>query len=311
MPRAATAALNYQLTTFAQGHMNDLRRTMELAERLAPTVSVPGSNGQYKKFNDLNSFQLYNTARALGGEALRIEFAATDEFFNCKPQALEVTVDKEERNQAGDLDIAQQLLDEGKIKALLNGIALSHVKKVTDIVIAAVPAEAGYGVWSNPDIDPIDQLDKVVDDLATACGSTDGVKITMDLTSWRTLRNHPKVKARLIGVQVGTITLQQLMQMLAIPVDVAAYAISYNIAKLGQAQSKARVLAANVLVTYGTASPTQYDPSAFKNFTTGQGGVTSVRSYMTPSGFYDAHVVDWSEDIKQTSTIAAKRLAIS
>ena len=291
--------------------MNDLRRSMELAERLAPTVVVPGSSGQYKQFNDLNSFQLYNTARALGGEALRIEFAADDAFYNCKPQALEVTVDKEERNQAGEEALAQQLLDEGKIKALLNGAALSHVKKVTDAVIAAVAAEAGIGQWSNPDIDPIDQLDKVVDDIATACGSTDGIKVTMDLTSWRTLRNHAKVKARTVGVQVGGITLQQLNGMLAIPVDVAAYAISYNIAKLGQAQDKRRVLASNVLVTYSLPTPTQYDPSAFKTFTSGQGGVTSVRSYMAPSGFYDAHVVDWSEDIKQTSTIAAKRIAVT
>src|ERR1044071_2739927 len=126
MPRQTTATLNYQLTTFAQGHMNDTRRTMELAERLAPTVQVPGSSGQYKQFNDANSFQLYNTARALGGDPLRIEFAADDAFYNCKPQALEVTVDGEERRQAGEENsIAQQLLDEGKVKALLNGVSLS------------------------------------------------------------------------------------------------------------------------------------------------------------------------------------------
>jgi len=313
MGREATASLNQQLTTFAQGHMNDLRRTMELAERLAPTVTVGGSTGQYKKFDDLNSFQTYATARALGGEAKRIEFAATDAFYNCKPQALEVTVDKEERNMAGpDNAVAQQLLDEGKIRALLNVTALSHVRNVCDIVLAALTAEAGpIGVWSDPDIDPVDQLDKIIDDLATACGSTEGIKVTMSLTAWRTLRNHAKVKARTTGVQVGGITLEQLNGILAIPVDVAAYAITYNAAALGQTKSKARLLAGEVLITYSLPSPTQYDPSAFKNFTVGPGGVQSVRSWMAPSGFYDAHVIDWSEHIAQTSTIAAKRITLS
>jgi hypothetical protein len=133
----------------------------------------------------------------------------------------------------------------------------------------------------------------------------------MDLTSWRTLRNHPKVKARVVGVQVGSINLDQLQQMLAIPVDVKAYAISYNQAKLGQAQDKKRILAANVLVTYSLPNPTQYDPSAFKNFTAGQGGITAVRSWQAPNGLYEGHFVDWSEDIKQTSTVAAKRIAIT
>jgi len=305
--------MNQQLTTFAQGHMNDLRRTMELAERLAPTVTVGGSSGQYKKFDDLNSFQTYATARALGGEAKRIAFEATDEFYNCKPQALEVTVDKEERNQAGpDNAVSQQLLDEGKIRALLNVTALSHVRNVCDVVLAALAAEAApIGVWSNPDVDPIDQLDQVIDQLATACGSTEGIKVTMSLTAWRTLRNHPKTKARAVGVQVGGITMEQLRSILAIPVDVAAYAITYNSAQLGQAKTKARLLAGQVLCTYSVESPTQYDPSAFKNFTVGPGGVQSVRSWMAPSGFYEAHVIDWSEHIAQTSTIAAKRIDLS
>ena len=313
MSREVTATLNQQLTTYAQGHMNDLRKSMELAERLAPTVAVGGSTGQYKKFDDANSFQTYTTARPMGGEAKRIVFEATDAFYNCKPQALEVTVDKEERNQAGtDNSIAQQLLDEGKIRALLNVTALSHVRNVCDIVLAALTAEAApIGVWSNPDIDPIDQLDKIIDDLATACGSTEGIKVTMSLTAWRTLRNHAKTKARAVGVQVGGITLEQLQSILAIPVDVAAYAITYNAAALGQAKNKARLLAGQVLVTYSTPAPTQYDPSAFKNFTVGPGGVQSVRSWMAPSGFYEAHVIDWSEHIVQTSTVGAKKIELS
>ncbi|HEV2207312.1 MAG TPA: hypothetical protein VG167_00940 [Verrucomicrobiae bacterium] len=312
MSRAGTATLNYQLTAYAQGHMNDLGSVIELAERLAPTVQVPGTAGQYKQFNDQNSFQVYNTARAMGGDPTRIEFSAADAFYNTKPQALEVTIDEEERRQAGsDNSLAQQLLDQGKIRALLNLTALSHVKKTVDAVVAAVPAEDKLGGWSAPDIDPVAQLDQVIDTLATAVGSIEGLRLTFSLSTWRTLRNHPLVIKRCQGVQVGGITLEQLNGLLAVPVDAKVYSISYNPAALGQAVAKARLMSDVVLLTYSLPNPTQYDPSAFKTFTAGPGGVQAVRSWVSPNGLYDGHFIDWSEDIKQTSTIAAKRLKIT
>ena len=51
-----SATLNYQLTAYAQGLWNDLADVVKLAERLAPTTPVPGAAGQFKKFDDKNSF---------------------------------------------------------------------------------------------------------------------------------------------------------------------------------------------------------------------------------------------------------------
>jgi hypothetical protein len=304
--------MNYQLTSFARGHMNDVRRAYELAERLCPTVAVPGTSGQYKSFNDENSFQVYNTARAMGGDPNRIQFDADDLFYNCKPQALEVTVDEEERRQAGeDNALAQQLLDEGKIKALLNIAALSNAKKRVDFVLSKLDALKDVGNWSNKDIDPIDQLDQVIIDLATLCGSSEFIKVTMSLTAWATLRNHPKSKARCNGVQAMPLTIEQVQSGLTTPVDIKAYAISYNEKALGQAKSKKQLLNGDVIVHMSIPSPTQYDPSAFKSFTAGQNNIAAVRSYMATNGLYGGHFVDWSEDLEQTSTIAAARIHLS
>lgn len=316
MSRQSTAQINHQLTGFAIGHANDLAMARRLAERLAPIVQVGGSHGQYKEFNDRNSFQVYNTARAMGGSANRIEFEAEDKYFNCKPQALEVTVDKEERRQAGeDNALAQQVLDEGKIAALINVTNLSHVHKVVTAVIAATTAVAGdqIGEWSNEDIDPIDQLDEQVDLLAQAVGNKEGIKLTMDLTSWRTLRNHPKTKARCNGVQVGGINAGQLNEMLAVPVDFETHAISYNAAALGQDMDKQRLGSGQVFLHYALPTPrlTPYDPSAFKIFTVGTSMVSGVRSYDSQDGFWNAHVIDWSEDLKLTSSISMRRIEIS
>ncbi len=309
----ASATINQPLTAFAIGYMNDAAVTemLALAERLAPTVRVPASQGQYKIFNEKNGMVVYDTSRALGGDVRRIDFGATDGTFNCKPHGLEITVDMEEVNQAGPSNpVAQQLLDTGKIKALLNAGVLAHTKAVVDLA-AAVSAESSIGVWSGADIDPIDQIDSVLDTISKNVGSTQFLKVTMDLTSWRTLRNHPKVKARTTGVQVAGITIEQLRGMFAIPCEPAVHAISYDTTKEGQTASKARLGASSVFVHYSVPNPTVYDVSGFKVFTVGDRMVQDVRTWEAPNGLYRAHQVLWSRDIKQTSTLAFKRIAIS
>ena len=77
-----SATLNYQLTSYAQGLWNDISDVVKLAERLAPTTPVPGANGQFKKFDDKNSFLPEKTGRALGGDPILMAFNASDDFYN-------------------------------------------------------------------------------------------------------------------------------------------------------------------------------------------------------------------------------------
>src|SRR5450756_3173545 len=87
-----SATLNYQLTAYAQGLWNDISDVIKLAERLAPTTPVPGAAGQFKMFDDKNSFLPEKTARALGADPVLISCNANDDSYSCKPQALEVRV---------------------------------------------------------------------------------------------------------------------------------------------------------------------------------------------------------------------------
>jgi len=313
----ASATLNYQLTAYAQGLWNDLSDVVKLAERLAPTTPVPGASGQYKKFDDKNSFKPEKTARALGGDPTLIGFSASDDTYNCKPQALEVRVDKIEDQQAGSEGnpVAAQLLDEGKIRALLNKTALSHVLDVTNYVLANVSATAQLGVWSNTDIDPIDQLDQEILALALNCGSTSNIKLTMDVSAWNALRNHPKVKARAVfgaASTIGSITIAQLAAALVVPVDIMVANIVYDTAALGQASNKTRLMSGIVLIHYSIPGATLYDPSAFKCFTVGGGSpIGNVMTYTAPNQLWRGHLLDWSRDIKLTSNLSIRRLNIS
>jgi len=313
MARQTSATINYILTAYAQGLSNDLLLANRVVEALCPTVNVTGASGGYKVFSDRNSFAVYGTQRGLGGVAKRILFDATDGTFNCEPQALEVTVDQHERSlaDAGGNPLAQQLLDQGKIKALVNGTALSHLDKIVAFVIANTTAVAGRGNWSNNDIDPIDQLDEQLETLSIDVGSVSNINLVMSTGAWRALRDHPKVKARSTGVQIGGISADQLQGMLLFPVKVVIGAVSKVSNKEGQTVAKTSVVGANAFLTYSVPGATVYDPSAFKCFTTGSGNINAVRTYMDPSDRFDVHAVDWSEDIKKTSALAVKRLAIT
>jgi len=309
-----SATLNYQLTNYAQGLWNDLSEVIKLAERLAPTTPVPGAAGQFKKFDDKNSFLPEKTARAIGGDPVLVAFDASDDSYSCQPQALEVRVDLAEVQAAGvDNDLAQQLLDEGKIKALLNKTALSHVLDVTNTVMSATAPVSGRGNWSNPDIDPIDQLDEQLLALAQNCGSTQNIKITMDIGSWNTLRNHPKVKTRTQFTQVNNLSLEQLNSVLIFPVDLMAANIVYDTTRLTQTPNKQRALNGTCLIHYSLPGATIYDPSAFKTFTVGSGGgfLGNVRTYQAPNQLWRGHLVDWSRAIKQTSALSMLRLNIN
>lgn len=311
------ATLNYQLTAYAQGLWNDISDVIKLAERLAPTTPVAGASGQFKKFDDKNSFLPEKTARALGADPVLISFNANDDSYSCRPQALEVRVDLAEDQAAGSFggDVATNLLDQGKIRALLNKVALSHVLDVTNVVLANTTAQPNTGNWSDPGVDPIDQINAQLLAIANDCGSMQNVKLTMDLGVWNTLRSHPKVKARaLFGAAsaLASISLDQLSAALLYPVDIMPANVVYDTARLNQSANKARALSGVCLVHYSVPNATIYDPSAFKSFTVGQAGfLGSVRTYEAPNQLWRGHLVDWSRDIKQTSSLSMRRINVS
>lgn len=317
MGRESSAALNYQLTNFAVGKWNDMQAqdAQKLSLRLCPIVNVPGATGQYKVFNDINAFQTYNTSRATGTNPTRMEFKASDDSYACKPQALEITIDEQEYNQVGGAGggVGAQLLREGKVSALVAASARSDAYDTVQFVLGNTTAVADRGNWNNPDIDPIDQLDEQLDALSLAVGSKEGVKIDLDVSAWRVLRGHPKVKARVNPTQPTPITLEQLNANLLFPVNLNVANVVYHSTKLGQTtQTKARLLSAVCLIHFSVENPTIYDPSAFKRFTVGLGSpISGVRSYNSENGLWEGHFVDWSVDRKQTSSVAIKRLNIT
>jgi len=305
MSLRTTSSLNPTLTNYAQGVAQDRRSA--LADFLAPIVPVTASIGQYKRFNSKNAFVVYDTARAIGGPATRIKFEADDPTFNCKPQALEITIDDAERDAAGAADPLG--MEQGKIDTLISASVVSHEVKVLAAVNAALAAVADKGKWSDAANDPVIEIDEQIMAIAIATGQMPNA-IAFGIGAWHTFRNHPAVIKRQPGAALIGVSTSQAMQMLLNPgIEIRVGVLSKDAAKWGNAKSAANIVGNDVFVFLRSANPTQYDPSFAKTFSIGAGLVGGVRQYREEP-FSDVFLLDWSEDIEVTSTESARRLTI-
>lgn len=305
MSRAASVAYNPTLTSYAHGLAPDL--TKGLADILAPEVVVPAGMGQYKKFNDEQAFRIYETRRAMGGKGRRIEFEATDPKFDCSPNALEISIDDDERSKAGADN--ESRLEEAKTKVLVSSAALARESHVLSAYDVGTVAEGGVGVWTSAAVDPIDELDEILADLATQTGMMPS-DLAIGLPAMQQIRKHPKVKARFPGIEILSIGPSQLAALLIFPVRIHVGILSKAINKPGKAGGKANMMGARIYAVVNTPSPTEYDPSAAKTFTTNSGGVRGVKKYREEP-HADILLVDWSEEIQITGTACVKRIDVT
>ena len=307
MGNLSTATYKETLKQYAYGVAQDVKSA--LADFIAPRVPVGVGTGMFKKFNDKNAFQRYDTARAVGGPATRIVFASTDGNFNCEANALEVPIDDQEREKAGD---AQSALEEAKTRTLVINASLAREKRVFDLVKANVAAAASKGAWSSSSsADPVDEIDEQIAAIANETGLMPN-RMVIGLGAWRILKNHANVLKRQTGVSNKGVSLEVLAGMLLNPaMDIRVGVMSADSAKMGKTASKSNVVGSEIFLFHGSDNPTQYDPGFAKTFSIGATSVEDVRMYRDEGCRSDIIAVDWSEDVQVVSTICAKRITVS
>ena len=307
MGNLSTATYKETLKQYAYGVAQDVKSA--LADFIAPRVPVGVGTGMFKKFDDKNAFQRYDTARAVGGPATRIEFASTDGNFNCEANALEVPIDDQEREKAGD---AQSALEEAKTRTLVINASLAREKRVFDLVKANVAAAASKGAWtSDAAAQPIDEIDEQIEAIATLTGLMPN-RMVIGLGAWRILKNHPHVLSRLNGSPDKSVSLDAFAGMLLNPqIEIRVGIMSIDANKTGKAASKSNVVGSEIFLFHGSDNPTQYDPGFAKTFSVGANSVEAVRLYREERNRSDILAVDWSEDVQVVSAICAKRITVS
>lgn len=305
MSKISTSTFRETLKTYAFGVAQDVKSS--LADFIAPRVPVGVATGQFKRFSDKNAFQIYDTARALGGPATRMSFDGTDGTFNCRANALEVAIDDQERAQAGDADSA---LEEAKTRALVINAALAREAKVLALVKSVVTAAAGKGAWSSAEKDPIGEIDEQIEAIATETGLMPN-RMVVGLGAWRILKNHANVVKRLTGLK-SSVGVPDFAAMLLNPqIEIRVGVLSKDAVKFGKAKAAENIVGGEVFLFHGNDNPTQYDPSFAKTFSIGNNSVESVRMYRAENNRSDILAVDWSEDVEVVSAACARRITLS
>ena len=304
MGKLGTSTFSETLKNYAFGIAQDVKTT--LADFIAPRVPVGMGSGQFKKFNEKNAFQVYDTARAVGGPATRMEFSADDEYFNCSANALEATIDDQEREKAGD---NQTALEEAKVRTLVINAALAREKKVFGLVKSGVSVASTWTSSGNDD--PIDLIDAEIEAIANATGLLPN-RMVIGLGAWRKIKNHAEVLKRQNGTSNKGVSLEELAGMLLNPtIDIRVGVMAYDTAKMGKAAAKQNVVGSEIFIFHGNDNPTQYDPGFAKTFSIGANSVEDVRMYREEKVRSDILAVDWSEDVKVISTLCAKRIQVA
>lgn len=299
----SSSKFNVTLTNYARGLAQDISAT--LANFLAPEVVVPAATGQYKSFDDKNTFQVVDTSRAVGGPAKRLEFAASDPTYNCLPQALEIAIDDHERDEAGEGDPLR--LEEAKTQTLVSSAVTSHEAKVF-AALSALAAAANITLATD---DPVAKIDEQIEALATDTGRMPN-RLVIGLPLWNKLRNNAKVIARFPGAASVGVTMAQFASLLLNPsIDIRVGILAKDLAKLGAAKNNQNIVGQQLVIFHANPSPTLYDPSFMKTFRLRRGGVDVVRTYRDDSARSDILAVDWSEDIRVTSPVCARKLTAS
>lgn len=315
MSRISTAVLNVPLTTYAQGIMQDRLAVYRLANLLCPIVQVTAAVGTYKKFDDRNSFAVEDMNRPIGGTRKRLAFDASDGAYSCKPFGVEIPVDDFEVALSGGAamnPVAEELLTQGKMKSMLSRKATGYASRVTNFVFSKLAPVANRGTFSNPDIDPMDQIDEQLDALATMVGTSENIQVIMGLSSWRMLRGNANVKKRFNLTASGSPTREQITQALLYPVQLEISAAVATTTKRGQATvAKGQLMSNYVIIQHSIPGAQLFDPSPFKCFSTSSVLVDAVRTYRDESSASDVHAMDWSEDIEQTGPACAVMLAVN
>ena len=203
-----------QATNYAHGIAPDL--TSSLAEIMAPQCVQPAAAGQFISFDDDEMFRYIDTRRALGGDMAMIDFPSDSPHFNCSPHALGIGTDVFEHERVGDAGLT--MLRESKIRTLVSRNAISREQRVYAAYAAGTTAEGGLGTWTSAAVDPIDELNSIIIDVARNTGNAK-VHLVIALDVLKQLAKHPKVTARLAHSGIISVTGDVISNLLLIPVQ--------------------------------------------------------------------------------------------
>lgn len=297
-----TAVFNEDLTIFAQASFANPETGNDLSALFFPTVGVKAAEGTYLDWRNKLAFAAVDTHLTRDNSARRIELVKTKGYFDCTPNALEIS-----RFRADMLQENAPELTEKSLKTLMSVQFVSRNVSALEIVRAAVPAASGFGAWRGNTAtaaaaDPIAEIEALCAQVSLT-GKTPN-KIVMGRSVWSTLRNHPNVLKRVPGISVA-VNEEQLLDTLSYKgLDI----IIVDEMALVDGQM-AELMKNDLVVFYNSTAPDTEDLSMGKEFSLTPDGPKVIE--YTEKGMNEVTALLWSSDRKVTNTSAVARLTVT
>ena len=175
------------LTDLALGIMRDGEKLLSEVKRIAPVVPTGVLAGRYPEFNDLQDFAVTDTKRTSGGVTAEAKYAAKMTDFVLQPNALKTGIDLEiEVPMAGGNTNA---VEQAKTHTLTTQAMGSLALDVYTVLKAGRAAHATFGKWSDPNVDPIGQIEDAAIEIYEATGMWPN-KVDVTPQMWRYLKKN-------------------------------------------------------------------------------------------------------------------------
>lgn len=296
------------LKEYAQGAAQEA--IQPVAEFLAPTVPVATSVGRYKVYDEKNRFHIPNTLRGMGGKAVELSFAVSDQTYNCAPHALDFPVDNLESQEEASLE---NMLQEGATM-IAEVAGLAHEKAVIDLAVSTLGAGTNVTFTGGSD-DPVNLIDTQVLAMIKAAkyGSLMGIGVLFGASAFKAFKNASNVRSRFVtagGNAIPNVTPDLASSLIIGSPDVRVSYMVYDNAAEGVTADMKFILDKNVIVFARKPSPTRRDPSFMKTFRL-TGAFMVPGSYQREDGRASVAKFDWSEDIRSTNASAGVLLNVT
>ena len=302
----ANLQMNVALSDYAFGVAQDEAKILDLANLLAPPVITGAKHVNFAKFNADNAFQTYNATRGLSSKRTRILFGADNAKVDLNTNGLEIPLDDQEVDDAGGQAVSAAL-QQAKVLTLVRSAYLSHLANVVSVAQAAITPVVKVGNWSNPNVDPIKEID---DQLVAISRFMTPTTLIMDVAAWNIAKNNPQVVKRFIA---GGFTLEMFASQLVVPtLKIELTSVSFNSLGFGNAsQDKAAALGTECWISCTSRAPTLYDPSFMKTFTVKAEMFGGIKEYRDEPVASQVYVLDWHAVPAVVASNLVRRIKVS
>ena len=298
-----TKTHNSYLTGLAQAAYAD--EADSIGSLIFPPVEVKTPVGSYKNRSINDAFRVYDTKLTRGNSAKRIDVNTEEDYFNCRPNALEIG--------HWEFDMEQEDGDderEAGLQELMSVTLVSREAEAISIFKKGIPAQKDSGKWiNNPTANIIGELDTAMLQIYNAIAKQP-THLVMGLSAWNIIKNHPAILERFHGI-ASNVTLEGFRELLLLPnIEIRLAPMLQTPAARGKKGEKTPMLGNDIFIFYTQDAPTRDDMSVAKDFTLDASG-PSVRSYEDEKLEEVVDKLRWSSDRHITCAAAGARIEIT